>query len=179
MSQAYDHYLSTHKKNVLTGYYWIKDNLPEIVSKYPDTIELDEQMRNHDASKSNRDEYHAYDAYFYGHNKSHAVVKDFDRAWLLHIHRNPHHWQYWILVRDDLTEDALLEMPYNYILEMICDWWTFSWEQENLYEIFDWYEEHKDHIRLESHTRKTVEDILDKIRTKLEEIDKEEGDENG
>ena len=65
-------------------------------------------------------------------------------------------------------------MPYNYILEMVCDWWTFSWAKENLTEIFDWYNEHKSYMKLSDKTRKTVEDILDKKKKKLEEIEKEE-----
>lgn len=171
MSQAYDNYLSTHKKNVLSGYYWIKWNLPEIIDIYPNVIDLEDQMHNHDASKSQQDEYHPYDAYFYGNEKTPTVVKEFNYAWLLHIHRNPHHWQYWILVHDDPIADTILPMPYNYILEMICDWWAFSWDKENLYEIFDWYEKRKGYIRLNPSTRKVVEDILKQMREKLEEID--------
>ena len=36
--------------------------------------------------------------------------------------------------------ETILEMPYDYIIEMICDWWSFSWQSGNLYEIFKWYE---------------------------------------
>ena len=61
-------------------------------------------------------------------------------------------------------------MPMNYLLEMICDWWAFSWAKENLYEIFDWYDDHKKRIKLSKNTRKTVEDILDKIRKKMDEL---------
>ena len=173
MSQSYDNYLSQHKMNVLSGYEWFKYNIPEIISKYQLPLDLDRQMNDHDMSKTRSSEYHAYDAYFYGNNRSHAVVEDFNRAWLEHIHRNPHHWQYWILVHDDPMEDTLIEMPYNYILEMICDWWAFSWSKENLYEIFDWYEKRKDYIRLNPRTRKTVENILSQMRAKLEELDAE------
>lgn len=62
-------------------------------------------------------------------------------------------------------------MPENYILEMICDWWAFSWQNENLYEIFDWYDKHKDHMDLSNNTRKTVEDILTKMYDKLNEFE--------
>ena len=62
----------------------------------------------------------------------------------------------------------------NYILEMMCDWWAFSWAKENLTEIFDWHAKHRDYMKLSDKTRKTVEDILDKIKQKLEEIEKEE-----
>lgn len=111
-----------------------------------------------------------YDAYFYGGNRSYQVVRDYEYAWLLHIHRNPHHWQYYILHHDDPEEEeTMLDMPYEYILEMICDWWSFSWSKENLYEIFNWYAEHKDYMKLSDKTRKTVEDILGKMRDKLDE----------
>ncbi len=60
-------------------------------------------------------------------------------------------------------------MPYDYIIEMICDWWAFSWAQENLDEIFNWYEEHSKYMKLAPDTRKTVEDILSKIKVKLDE----------
>ena len=71
--------------------------------------------------------------------------------------RNPHHWQHWVLINDDPGEgEVLLEMPYNYIIEMICDWWAFSWEKGNLSEIFSWYDEHKDYIKLHPNTRETV-----------------------
>ncbi len=115
-----------------------------------------------------RDEYEAYDAYFYGGNRSHAIVEAFNRAWLLHIHRNPHHWQHWVLINDDPDEgEVLLEMPYNYIIEMICDWWAFSWEKGDLSEIFSWYDDHQAYIKLHPKTRATVEDILWELRGRL------------
>lgn len=62
-------------------------------------------------------------------------------------------------------------MPYDYIIEMICDWWAFSWANGNLNEIFKWYDEHSQYMKLAPKTRKTVEDILNSIKDKLEEID--------
>lgn len=59
-------------------------------------------------------------------------------------------------------------MPHNYIIEMICDWWAFSWAKGNLYEIFSWYDAHKHYMKLSDKTRKTVEDILEKIKAKLD-----------
>ena len=80
------------------------------------------------------------------------------------------HWQYWILINDEPGRGTtVLEMPYNYIIEMICDWWSFSWKKGELYEIFSWYDQHKAYIQLHEKTRKIVEDILDKMREKLDE----------
>lgn len=167
MSYEYDRYLAQHKSNVQKGYRWIAENLPDL---FYDGIDYDWQIGFcHDTSKSTPDEYDAYDAYFYGNNKSYAVVQAFNYAWLHHIHNNPHHWQFWILINDDPDEGmVIMDMPYNYIIEMICDWWAFSWVSGNLSEIFNWYDQHKDYMKLSDQTRKTVEDILSKIKEKLD-----------
>ena len=172
MSKEYDAYLSDHRFNVSRGYNWLHKHLPELfdsMDEYSARLYL-----NHDQSKKDPDEYKAYDDYFYGKNRSYGVVMAFKQAWLEHIHRNPHHWQHWVLINDEPEEgEVILEMPYEYIIEMICDWWSFSWEKGNLMEIFSWYEKHSKYIKLAPKTRKTVETILKKIREKLEENKKE------
>lgn len=168
MSQEYSEYIVNHKNNVKNGFEWLKKYLPDIFDE--DLLsDTEANILHHDDSKTSVDEYDAYDAYFYGGNRSFEVVENFNRAWLLHIHRNPHHWQYWILRNDDPDQgEILIDMPDCYIIEMICDWWSFSWKQENLYEIFKWYEERKDYIKLSSYTRKKVEDILNKMHIVLD-----------
>ena len=167
MSYQYDQYLAKHKENVRNGFEWLQTNLPELVKGVPN---LGWQTGfAHDQSKSEPDEYEAYDAYFYGGNRSFKVVQEYRKAWLLHLHRNPHHWQHWVLINDDPKEgEILIEMPVNYILEMICDWWAFSWSKGNLQEIFNWYDEHKNYMKLHPNTRKKVEEILGKIKEKLD-----------
>lgn len=165
MSYQYNQYLAKHKSNVEEGFRWLQKNLPELTDGSGAEHNI---IFAHDQSKMEPDEYEAYDAYFYGGNRSYAVVEDFRKAWLLHIHRNPHHWQHWVLINDDPEEGEIcLEMPYEYIVEMICDWWSFSWQKGNLFEIFVWYNEHREHIKLHPDTRKIVEDILDRIRERL------------
>ena len=171
MSYQYDQYLARHKLNVKKGFDYIKENLPHLVDVPLNGVDYEWQIgMAHDQSKSEQDEYNAYDAYFYGGNRSFAVVQAFNKAWLFHIHRNPHHWQYWVLLHDEPDEpEECIEMPYNYILEMICDWWAFSWANENLYEIFAWYDDHKDNIKLHQNTRQTVEFVLGEIKKELEQ----------
>lgn len=170
MSEQYDRYLVNHKGAVKQAFNWIQEHLPELVVMGFGIDYAWQIGHAHDQSKYDPEEYDAYDAYFYGGNKSYQVVQDFNHAWLRHIHRNPHHWQHWVLVNDDPEEgEVVLDMPYNYILEMICDWWAFSWIQEKPYEIFDWYDKHKNHMKLSEKTRATVEDILGRIREKLDE----------
>lgn len=59
---------------------------------------------------------------------------------------------------------------YDYIIEMICDWWSFSWQSGNLYEIFKWYEEHSKYIKLAQTTKITVKYILDNMKKKLQAL---------
>ena len=174
MSAQYDQYLTQHRNNVGKGLMWLHKNLPELVEHPIKDITQSLIEYNigyaHDHSKDSGDEYSAYDAYFYGGNRSYKVVEEFNRAWLHHIHNNPHHWQHWVLINDDPENgEIILDMPYEYIIEMICDWWAFSWSKGDLTEIFNWYDAHKDYMKLSDKTRKTVEDILDLIKTKLKE----------
>lgn len=164
MSKEYDEYLKQHRENVAKGYYWLVENLPDIAA-WVDTRQI---CAAHDKSKSNEDEYYAYDEYFYGKDQSFETKDRFNKAWLKHIHRNPHHWQYWILNNDDGAQE-ILDIDYNYIIEMVCDWWSFCWKDGKLFEIFNWFNEHKSYIKLSDKTRFMVEDILKRMHNKLTE----------
>ena len=164
MSAEYDAYIREHTSNVLKAADWLETNIPELnVMVY-----AFHNLLHHDESKWKDDEYQAYDSYFYGNDRSTEIERNFNYAWLRHIHRNPHHWQQWVLINDEQEEgEKVLEMPYNYIIEMICDWWSFSWKKGCLSEIFNWYNEHASNIKLAPVTREIVEDILCKIRERL------------
>jgi hypothetical protein len=183
MSQAYNEYLRDHIANVDKGFKWIKkyigmdavrDILPDFVLP---VLHASFNWWEHDTSKTHPAEYNAYDAYFYGPDgiksdsgPTEAIKKDFDKAWLRHIHLNPHHWQHWVLVEDDNNEPKPIEMPDRYILEMLCDWWSFSWRSGNLYEVFNWWNDHTDKIIFAEETRKKVEELLRLICDKLNEL---------
>ena len=171
MSWEYNNYLEEHISNVKKGFDWLSENLPDIIWKGPGLDTAYGNIVDHDKSKYDEEEYPAYDRYFYGGNKSFQVMQDFNKAWLHHIHKNPHHWQHWVLINDDEKDGTVaIAMPYCYIIEMVCDWWSFSWKTGKLEEIFNWYEQHKDRMILEEQTRKTVENILEKIREKLKKM---------
>lgn len=170
MSVEYNEYLNQHIANVQRGYDWLITHFPDLL-KWMSGYEY--ILKIHDNSKYTPEEYDAYDRYFYGKNRSFEVVKDFNYAWLHHIHHNPHHWQFWILQHDDEPEE-ILEMPMHYIIEMICDWWSFSWKTGNLNEIFDWYEKHKN-MKLGKETRKKVEYILELMKIELNKSETGDG----
>ena len=174
MSFEYDLYLANHKANVMRAFDWLVANVltkdndlgieRSVIESVAHTITL------HDSSKYSAEEYDAYDNYFYGEVYTEYVQRRFERAWLHHIHNNKHHWQHWILTNDDSQlGNVALRMDRKYVVEMICDWWAFSWKNGNLYEIFDWWDSNKDYMILHDDTRKLVEDILEAIKKKLDE----------
>ena len=170
MSEMYDAYLQIHKAGVCKAYQWIEENIPQVLKDLDKDIDWQIQF-NHDASKTDAEEYQAYDAYFYG-DRSYKVVQDFKYAWLHHIHNNPHHWQYWVLINDDEEEGTIaLEMPFEYVIEMICDWWSFSFRSGDLREVFSWYADHEKRMILHKKTRELVDYILAEINNKLDEMD--------
>lgn len=200
VSISYDEYLKKHRAGVASAKDFMLANFSEeLNSILPElnTEVLNMLITHHDLTKYSPDEYGAYDRYFYRNDDSEDIQKEFDQAWLHHIRCNPHHWQHWVLIEDDSDSQEKLKplpIPDNYILEMICDWWSFSWvkffsEQDdepnessftsydylqksfdNLYSIFDWYADHKDKIVVTNEVREKIEAILDLIQNKLDSI---------
>lgn len=189
MSREYDEYLKEHIGSVQKGWQWMEENLLNregfddwIREQYPDEFdpidifEIRDLVQHHDDSKTDPEEYFPYDDYFYlkKDNRSFETVERFNRAFLIHMHRNPHHWQYWVLTDDSKGDgEKLIEMPLSYIFEMICDWWSFSWRADDLTTIFKWWDEHKDWIRLHKRSRKVVNYILAEMKKILIEEDEE------
>ena len=185
MSQQYDGYLYEHISNVTKAWWWMEGR--GIIPPHMAYEGL--RLADHDNSKYDEEEYGAYDDYFYGkegkdEDDVSVIDSAFDYAWLHHIHRNPHHWQYWVLINDDDGTKAL-EMPESAVYEMIADWWSFSWKENDLKIIFDWYEKHKGKMILHEKTRKLVESVLAKIQDILNKEETgapapiQEGDHNG
>jgi hypothetical protein len=78
----------------------------------------------HDLSKFSPVEFFPYAKKFYS-GKPLTVEEElkWKYAWLRHQHSNKHHWEYWVM--NPNTKEAL-PMPKKYIIEMVCDWRSFS-----------------------------------------------------
>lgn len=167
--EQYRAYLLNHISGLKYAFKWLEKNIPDVYVNdgidYSSIIYLN--VKDHDYSKYTADEYVPYREYFYG-DRTDRVKSDFDYAWLNHIHNNPHHWQYWVLYEDDGDAKAL-EIPFEYLIEMFLDHWSFSWNKGNLFEILDWYNNHKDKMILNDKSRKQYEELLDKVINKLNE----------
>lgn len=163
--KKYDEYLEQHIAGVQQVYEYLKQIYPDLFTNVDLGI-LDEQIKHHDESKYSEEEYEPYALYFNVSKEKYSDV--FNKAWLHHQNVNPHHWQYWILCDDDNPNKLEpIAMDLNYIIEMICDWWSFSFNKGNLGGILNYYEDHKGNMIFHPETKKQVEVILAKINESL------------
>ncbi len=101
----------------------------------------------------------------WGKEKS-ARKAAFDRAWLKHIHRNDHHWQHWLLQRDDGGKVALLP-PTLAVDEMVADWLGAGSKINELPTLAEcvaltihWYARNRQVMELRAAVRNRVEETL-------------------
>jgi hypothetical protein len=89
-----------------------------------------------------------------------AVNRAFDMAWLRHQHRNPHHWQHWVLREDDGDTQAL-RMPDVFVREMVADWMGAGRARAGQWESGKWYDANAHRIVLHPDVRALVERLID------------------
>src|SRR5579884_881616 len=157
----YAHYLIRHKWFVFLAGLQVKAPLWRLII--------------HDWSKFDPREWRPYATFFYApkpvghvaHMGSHyqaQVIRqveaqrqaDFDRAWLRHQHRNPHHWQHWVLRFDDGRTEAL-PMPNRLVKEMVADWMGAGRAITGKWDTASWYRKSSEKMLLHPATRVRVE----------------------
>ena len=124
----------------------------------------DDQIDAHDQSKYCPDEFEPYARWFHSDDKR---PDEFSRAWLHHIHWNPHHWQHWIFpdgfaLKGSKSENGILPIPENYAREMVADWMGASIAYTQSWDMSGWLNNHlaNGKIKLHSDTRNLVDEIL-------------------
>ena len=147
---AYMKYIKRHRKFVrkarkLTGSSWWRAIM-------------------HDLSKYRLSEFQAYKKTFYkpDGSKQYIETEAFAKAWNYHQKRNPHHYQFWVLLwdRGDTTE---VEMPEKYAREMVADWIGAGMAIAGTADVGGWYEKNKTKIKLHPATRLFVEGLIKKV----------------
>lgn len=106
---AYFKYICRHKWYFAIAAYNIGVSIKSIIT--------------HDLSKFLPSEFFLYARTFYTQEGTSTFVDsiEFDKAWLLHQRRNKHHHNYWTYV-DDSGVIHSVDIPDEYLLEMIADW---------------------------------------------------------
>lgn len=171
--REYLDYLDNHIDGVI--YCWEEVLRPALEDSQDDEllsqINLDKiglQVYNHDRSKYSEEEFLGYCNHWYpqdGSEVTHDSKKpqgdsSYDYAWLHHRHCNPHHSQYWVSTDDDGTITPL-DMPLNYICEMICDWGSFYANDKNEEPAHEWWKKNKKKFIMSDNTRNWIDRIFE------------------
>ena len=152
--KEYKEYVLAHKDRVRRFADWLKENCPEVFEGI-DFTTFDEVIEEHDESKFSEEEFEPYAQKWYGDGKE---TFEYEEAWKHHWMNNEHHPEYW------LGED----MPYIYILEMLCDWGSFSIASGDMTELSDFYfnkAKADPEKNLSEATQEIIEDVLERINS--------------
>ena len=145
-------YINEHIERVQQFADWLKEKVPELFDEV-DIDVFDDLIKEHDESKFSEEEFEPYAQKWFNNS---GKTPEYEAAWKHHWMNNEHHPECW------LGED----MPLIYILEMICDWGSFSIKSGDMRELSDFYytkardDEEKN---LSDNTKAIIEEIISKI----------------
>lgn len=165
--QAYKKYIKEHIKNVNIAWKGLRIYIDCLTAE--DYYDIDSLITKHDKSKYSKEEFEGYRQFFFPCDNDIKNKDSFINAWNHHQKTNPHHWQYWLMYEGEKTK--ALEMPFKYIIEMLCDWLAMSIKFNN--KPSDWYRDNRDKIFLNDTTQIITErfiPILDIVYKKNKEV---------
>jgi hypothetical protein len=152
--EEYKQYIIDHKVRVEKFADWLLEKCPSLFDEVDPDVFWD-LIKGHDESKFSEEEFEPYAQKWFGDGKK---TREYELAWEHHWQNNEHHPEYW------LGED----MPYIYILEMLCDWGSFSIASGDMKELSDFYfnkAKADPEKNLSDATKEIIEEILSKINT--------------
>lgn len=152
--EDYKNYVIEHKERVCQMADWLIENCPNVFEGVDFGMFM-ELIKEHDESKFSEEEFEPYAQKWFGDKKE---TFEYEEAWKHHYMNNEHHPEYW------LGED----MPYIYILEMICDWGSFSIAKRDFKELSDFYYNkamNDPEKNLSEATKEIIHDLLQKINS--------------
>lgn len=160
----YFEYLNNHINGVVDS--WTLFLAPVVKKLYPkDYLDAERSISHHDASKYSEEEFDAYCNYFYPTPICPADDTAFDLAWLHHQKSNPHHWQYWVLIRDE-GDIVPMDMPVSEICNMLSDWHAFS-RRDLSSTAYTWYMKNGSKMILSDNTRKIIDVLIEYLKEPL------------
>jgi hypothetical protein len=150
--EDYKQYVLDHRARVEQFADWLLEHCPEVLDEVDPDVFWD-LIKAHDESKFSEEEFEPYAQKWYGDGED---TREYELAWEHHYMNNEHHPEYW----------AGEDMPYIYILEMICDWGSFSIASGDMKELSDFYynkAKEDPEKNLSDATQEIIEDILSRI----------------
>lgn len=117
----------------------------------------------HDLSKYSFEEFFESVKYYegsYSPIRNCKIEKGYSKAWLHHIGRNKHHYEYWYDYNADIPSPI---MPYKYFVEMVCDCLAAGM----IYQGKNWNDEYQLGYWLNVREKARIHPKMDKLLTKV------------
>ena len=159
-AKHYLNYLNKHIQCVNLAYEKLKEIIPDLFEGYDEEVILktEQNIKCHDSMK-----FEPHNLQIYGeHFLNIADEEEYNKVIHQHIMTCPHHFQHW-LVFYTMEKIYALEMSYDYIIEMICDWYSFSFFKNDETEIVRWYKKSRDRMIFAPKTLAIIDKIIDRL----------------
>lgn len=180
MKKQYTEYINNHINNVKLCYEKAIDAFrivfPEIYEDEKQLGFLLGNLQNHDESKFSPHEFYHYGMRFFPMEgidpDDKFIINNFELAWLHHVHNNPHHPGYWVLVEDNKIK--IFDMPDIYIIEMLCDWMAMSVHFNSSTEDY-WNSDSAKKLPMSEYTKSKVNEFMENMNMIININDRTKG----
>lgn len=161
--KKYKDYVDAHIANVQKAW---KEQVSKIDDKFiqEHKSELTKQIKNHDKSKYDPEEFDAYRANYNPISAKEKADNEarFQAAWLHHFQNNNHHWQHWLDEKGNLDKAKYdKDTVMKAYVEMICDWQAMGYVFGD--SAAQYYNSNKDKIKIYPELKRWLETILNKL----------------
>ncbi|MBN2545728.1 MAG: hypothetical protein JXB50_08025 [Spirochaetes bacterium] len=160
-TKEYLDYIEEHYNNVQKAWKLVQEKCKDEKFIYDDfefSI-LDNEIRNHDLSKLDKEEFTQYRDRFYKYdnNKKNDIInKNFDNAWNNHKEKNDHHYETWTKKRYSYPRMQLL-----HCVHMIIDWIAMGFKFNDT--ALEYYKRNQDNIHVPEWAEILIIEICEKF----------------
>lgn len=157
--REYLDYVEEHYNNVQTAWKLINDKCQNQDFRFIDDDfiwnSIDAEVKQHDMSKLSAEEFTQYRRHFFPCASESKDARAFKNAWEHHKQHNEHHWQTWT--------DRHAQNPHSdmFLIMNIVDWVAMGIKFNDTAK--DYYEKHKDVIKLPEWAVKLMYQVFDCI----------------
>lgn len=156
--REYLDYIEEHLQNVEKAWEILQDKCPDMKFVYDDYMNftIKEMVKYHDLSKFSNEEFIPYQRNFFPIGEK--TECGFKFAWEHHKACNPHHWQNWTTLEDEVVPNEL----ECHCVCMVVDWVAMGLKFDDSAQAY--YEKNKEQIDLPDWAVEFIYEIFDKIK---------------
>ena len=158
-TREYLDYIENHVVNVARAWNELQAKCKDLRFIYDDYVfhSIDSAVQEHDLSKLSEEEFIEYRRCFYPCGDEPKMK--LGKSWEHHKEHNPHHWENWT------ADETVYLNPFEWevhCVHMVVDWMAMGYHFNDTAQ--EYYEKHKDNIKLPDHVVSLIYEIFEKIK---------------